>query len=38
MKQDDSVVDALQKLILPEEKRERLKCLTKGLDYLDALQ
>lgn len=33
--QDDAVGDALGSLILDEEKRERLTCQTRPLDYLD---
>lgn len=34
-RQDESVVDALGKLIVSEDKRDRLTCTTKGLEYLD---
>jgi hypothetical protein len=34
-RQDESVVDALGKLIVSEDKRDRLTCTTKGLQYLD---
>ncbi|WVQ70739.1 hypothetical protein IAR50_000261 [Cryptococcus sp. DSM 104548] len=36
--EDNAVVDALEGLILPEEKRERLTCKTRPLDYLDRVQ
>ncbi|ODN83007.1 hypothetical protein L202_01238 [Cryptococcus amylolentus CBS 6039] len=36
--EESSVVDALEGLILPEEKRERLTCKTRPLDYLDRAQ
>lgn len=36
--QDEHVVSALSKLIIADDKKERLKCTTKGLDYLDKVQ
>ncbi|WVQ85929.1 hypothetical protein IAT38_008097 [Cryptococcus sp. DSM 104549] len=33
--EDDAVAEALDALVVPEDKRERLVCRTKGLDYLD---
>ncbi|WRT70670.1 uncharacterized protein IL334_007668 [Kwoniella shivajii] len=33
--EDDGVIEALEKLVLPESKRERLTCKTRALDYLD---
>ncbi|ORY26612.1 Sin-like protein conserved region-domain-containing protein [Naematelia encephala] len=32
---DEDVLDRLERLIVPDEKRDRLKCATSGLDYLD---
>lgn len=33
--QDDDVAAALEKLVVAEDKRERLVCKTRPLDYLD---
>lgn len=33
--QDESVLEKLAELLVPEEKRGRLECRTRGLDYLD---
>ncbi|WVF68049.1 hypothetical protein IAT40_002811 [Kwoniella sp. CBS 6097] len=33
--EDEGVAETLDKLIVPDEKRERLTCKTRGLDFLD---